>query len=61
VLDVHAAAGVTGTTVRGGAGCASVGAAAPFSTNVSTKASEGEAKSIASDRTPGRCAIMSVS
>jgi hypothetical protein len=52
---------VTGTTVRGGAGCASVGAAAPFSTNVSTKASEGEAKSIASDRTPGRCAIMSVS
>jgi len=35
--------------------------AAPVSTNVSTKASEGEAKSIASDPTPGLYAIMSVS
>ena len=51
---------MTGTTARGGAGCASVDPAAPFSTNVSTKASEGDAKSIASDPTPERYAIMSV-
>jgi len=52
---------VTGTTARGGAGCASAGAAAPFSTNVSTKASEGDAKSMAFDPTPARYAIMSLS